>query len=99
MKTKAVLAVCDLDAAVAAIPDISRRHTEKCLMAQFANRITGQKVYGSTNNAVSFKEHSREDTYTFLVEGMESLVAKFDTGNYAEVRRHLPREVEFEILS
>lgn len=83
------IAICDLNAAVAAKSD-TRKHSEKCLMAQFAARITGKRISGSTSNAA----HVEGDTgYAFRVAGAEHLVNYFDSDEIYKVRTQLPFNV------
>ena len=94
---KETLAISDLDAAVAAVEDTTREHTTKCLIAQFAHRITGKVVVGSTSSAVMFEDN--QDSYNFRVKGMSHLVWLFDAQaqkpeNIAKIRHELPLEVE-----
>lgn len=95
MKRMETVGICDLDKAVAA-KDLNEKgmyeHTSICLMAQFATRITGKKVVGSTPSAVAFEDNPYE--YPFLVDGLSRLVTLFDTQEYEGVRKQLPRLVE-----
>lgn len=95
------LAICDLNAAVAAKDNNigGSCHTEICLLAQFAQRITGKKVKGSTRSVAQLKG---EKNYNFYVEGIGDLVQLFDaawdisSSNIAEIRRALPLNVEYQ---
>lgn len=85
------IAICDLNAAVAARSDTTRSHTEKCLMAQFAARITGKRVLGSVSTAAQLEGEG--DNYNFKVTGASHLVFYFDQHQEAKVRALLPLDV------
>lgn len=93
MKTIEIVGICDLNAAVAAkdAGGLGSRHSEICLIAQFATRITGKKVSASTYSAVSFLADPGE--YKFHVDGLQILAQLFDVREYEEVRKQLPKLV------
>lgn len=82
----------DLDAAIAARKVSGKSHTCKCLLAQFAQRITGKEVTGSTPSAACIGPEDQE--YSFSVVGMHDLVHNFDKACDELIRKQLPREVE-----
>jgi hypothetical protein len=98
----ATLAICDLNAAVAAKDKKEDRsnHTEVCLLAQFAKRVSGKAVTGSTCSAAMLEGEG--DEYNFQVDGVKHLVFAFDLAfsqnphNIAEIRRQLPLDVYYE---
>lgn len=111
--TTKTVAICDLNNAVAAKDKESEapisqrfRHTEICLLAQFAHRVTGERVTGSTQADVAFE--SNPDFYKFHVysQDMRKLVEWFDlayqAGHHdeyyiARIREQLPMEVQVTI--
>lgn len=100
---KQTIIEADLDAAIAAVEckDNFTPWTSKCLMAQFARRVTGKDIDGSTSTAAAFVG---EDGYNFAVDGAQHLVSIFDAiktrPDYINrIREQLPLEVEVSIIS
>ena len=109
--TTRTVAICDLNAAVAARDkdmqnpsEVVSVHTEICLLAQFAMRVTGEKCTGSTMNDAAFE--SNPDFYKFHVysTGMRELVRLFDRAyqskcwsELAYLRKLLPMDVQVTI--
>lgn len=91
------MTIRDLNAAVVARSDTTRSRTEKCLMAQFAARITGKRVLGSISNAARIEGDTNED-YNFRVTGAEHLVEYFDGNQDAKVRAELPLTWKFHTI-
>lgn len=99
----ATLAICDLNAAVAAKDEAKDgcpyTHTQICLLAQFAKRITGKEVVGSTRTAARLEGN---EYYTFETNDVSDLVQLFDLANeedwtnIAKIRRTLPLNVKYE---
>lgn len=97
MKTKATLAVCDLDAAVKAL-DQEGWDSQTCLIAQFGMRtLDTNEIMGSSHVLVTFKHQ------VLHVEGASKFVSLFDDTerghphNIALIRRQLPIDLEVEI--
>jgi hypothetical protein len=100
------IAICDLNAAIKAKDEDGKKpyggpsiHTEICLLAQFAHRITGERVTGSTTSDVAFE--SDPDFYKFHVYAASQFVSMFDRAyryddpSYlAKLRRMLPVDVQ-----
>ncbi len=95
MITQQTITEADLDAAIKArektTPD---GHTKVCIMAQFAKRLTGRRVAGSTCSSVAFMDEPAQ--YSFRIEGGDILVHGFDEGKFAMIRKLLPRLVQVD---